>query len=122
MASIRSGSGPRNLRSRSTQAAEGPCSQNPKIKFRYSTKQILQIFKGLGRFQSPLEHPALYSINMEKEGTVLRDLLMLTKPDVVLEHLKSENALPLISDVRIQSKLLTSVTSQLNQVNLNPSS
>ena len=30
--------------------------QHPDITYRYSKREILQIFKGLGRFQSPLDH------------------------------------------------------------------
>ena len=91
-------------------------SAHPEIKIRYSTREILQIFKGLGRFQSPLDHHELYRIDLEKVGSILKDNLMLQKPDVVLEHLKTDKALPLTSNARIQNKLFTQVTSQLNQV------
>ena len=50
--------------------------QHEKIKIRYSTKQLLAIFKGLGRFQSPLEHHELYNIDLSKSETILRDKLM----------------------------------------------
>ena len=75
--------------------------QNEKIKVRYSTRQLISIFKGLGRFQSPLEHHELYNIDLKKSESILRDKLMQSKPDVVLEHLKTETALPLTSNVRI---------------------
>jgi hypothetical protein len=45
---------------------------------------------------------------------------MLAKPDVVLEHLKTDAALPLTSNVHIQSKLFSQVTNQLNEVKDHP--
>ena len=47
-----------------------------KIKVRYSTRQLLAIFKSLGRFQSPLEHHELYNIDLERCEDILRDSLM----------------------------------------------
>lgn len=90
--------------------------QDPRIKHRYSTRQLLSIFKSLGRFQSPLDHHELYSIDLEKAGPALRKDFMICKPDVVLEHLKSENALPLTTNVKIQGKIYSRVTQQLNQI------
>ena len=75
--------------------------QHPEISQRYSKREVLQIFKGLGRFQSPLEHHSLYEIDLELVGDLLRDKLLLAKPDVVLEHLKTERAIPLTTNVRI---------------------
>ena len=90
-----------------------------KIKVRYTTKQLLSIFKGLGRFQSPLEHHELYNIDLDRSEFILREKLMQTKPDVVLEHLKTETALPLTSNARIQGKIYSRVTQQLNSINSN---
>ena len=42
---------------------------------------------------------------MERVGHILRDKLLLSKPDVVLEHLKTEKAIPLTANLRIQRKL-----------------
>ena len=42
-------------------------------------------------------------------GALLRDKLLLAKPDVVLEHLKTEKAIPLTSNARIQRKLYSTV-------------
>ena len=90
--------------------------RNPRIKHRYSTKQLVAIFKSLGRFQSPLEHHELYSIDLQKAGKILKKDLMIGKPAVVLEHLKTEKALPLTTNVRIQGKIYSRVTQQLNQI------
>lgn len=38
--------------------------QNPEIKIRYSNKQLIAIFKGLGRFQSPLDYPEAYKLDI----------------------------------------------------------
>lgn len=46
---------------------------------------------------------------MDKVGGLLRDKLLLSKPDVVLEHLKTEKAIPLTSNARIQRKLFSTV-------------
>lgn len=83
--------------------------QHQDIKTRYSKRELLQIFKGLGRFQSPLEHHAFYEIDLEKVGTLLRDKLLLRKPDVVLEHFKTEKAVPLMSNAKMQRKLYSTV-------------
>ena len=63
----------------------------------------------MGRFQSPLDHHELYEIDMDRVGDILRDKLLISKPDVVLEHLKTEKAIPLTSNVRIQRKLYSTV-------------
>lgn len=52
---------------------------------KYSTKEILSIFKMCGRFQSPLEHPQPYGDKMNLD--VLTQLLT-KKPQVVLEHMR----------------------------------
>ena len=65
---------------------------NPDIKIRYSTKQLLTIFKSLGRFQNPVDQPEPYSM---VETTELKKF-MNSKPVVVLEHLRSSSALPLL--------------------------
>lgn len=87
--------------------------QNPDIKIRYSTKQLLTIFKSLGRFQNPVEHPEPYGV------TEIAELkkLMNSKPTVVLEHLRSSSALPLLvgQDLQIKSKILKNLTEQLSQ-------
>jgi len=87
----------------------------------------VQIFKGLGRFQSPLEQPDAYKLELaSSEGKERRNsdtsgsdqsqksmkvkeilkTLMHTKPVVVLEHLKSVKALPLSTQKQIQEKIL----------------
>ena len=87
----------------------------------------MQIFKGLGRFQSPLEQPDAYKLelasserkerrNSDTSGSdqsqknmkvkEILKTLMHTKPVVVLEHLKSVKALPLSTQKQIQEKIL----------------
>ena len=81
---------------------------HPEIQFRYTNKQLLQIFKSLGRFQSPLEQTDAYKLDLaSSEGSsrkassdsgdsekslkvkqILQTLIH-AKPVVVLEHLKS---------------------------------
>lgn len=67
-------------------------SQNPLIKTRYSTKQLLQVFKSLGRFQHPCEAPEMFDIH---EVDCLKQLCN-AKPCVVLQHLRNSNALPVM--------------------------
>lgn len=67
-------------------------TQHPSIKIRYTTKQLLTIYKSLGRFQHPLDSPTTYHL---AEVECLRPL-MNSKPYVVLQHLKSSSALPLV--------------------------
>jgi len=83
---------------------------------RYSKREILQIFKGLGRFQSPLEHHQLYEIDLELVGDLLKDKLLLAKPDVVLEHLKTEKAIPLTLNAHVQRKLYSTVEQYYDSV------
>ena len=111
------------MRSESQEAAQGPiekkpavAGQHPDIAHRYSKREILQIFKGLGRFQSPLEHHSLYEIDLDRVGSLLREKLLLSKPDVVLEHLKTEKAIPLTSNARIQQKLFSTVKQYFDSV------
>lgn len=104
---------------------------------RYGTKQLLQIFKSLGRFQSPLEQTEAYKLDLvSSEGSSRKgssdsgdsdksmklkqilQTLMHAKPVVVLEHLKSVNALPLTYQSQVQQKILQNVTSQLSQVKI----
>ena len=95
----------------------------------------MQIFKGLGRFQSPLEQPEAYKLNFEsppesdtssgssdseksaKTKEILTSL-MLSKPAVVLEHLKSARTLPLSPHTQIKQKIVQSVSQQLSQVKI----
>ena len=101
---------------------------------RYSTKQLVQIFKGLGRFQSPLEQPEAYKLNFDsppesdtssgsdsgksaKSKDILRSL-MHAKPAVVLEHLKSARTLPLSPHTQVKQKIVQSVSHQLSQVKI----
>jgi len=113
--------------------------QNPEIRVRYSTKQLVQIFKGLGRFQSPLEQSEAYKLELASSSEGARERgesdtssgsdqslkvkeilksLMHAKPVVVLEHLKSAKALPLSTQSHLKEKILQSVTTQLSQVKI----
>ena len=53
---------------------------------------------------------------MARVEHILRDKLLLPKPNVVIEHLKSEKALPLSSNARMQGKIFLNVKSQLNSI------
>lgn len=74
----------------------------------------MMIFKSLGRFQNPMDTPDTYSL---VETKVLAPL-MNAKPVVLLQHLRTPNALPLHmgQDRRIKSRILDDATEQLNKV------
>lgn len=54
---------------------------------------------------------------MEQVGDLLRDKLLLPKPDVVLEHFKTAKALPVNPNLTIQRKLYSTVESYYESVN-----
>ena len=87
---------------------------NPKIEKRYSTRELLAIFKSLGRFQSPLDEPKNYG---DVDTEMLAKLLN-PKATVVLQHMKSSSALPLVvgQDQRIREKIIDSVSEQIRKV------
>lgn len=100
----------------------------------------MSIFKGLGRFQSPLEQPEAYKLDLSSDQSAIRKnsdtssgsgsssksqsiesilkSLMHSKPVVVLEHLKSARSLPLTTQHKVQEKIVQNVTQQLNQVKI----
>ena len=94
--------------------------QHPQIKQRYSTKHLLQIFKSLGRFQNPLETPETYQLS-EDDCSFLKPLVNV-KPNVVLQHLRTAGALPLMlgQDQLIKSRILDDATVQLQNRSTRP--
>ena len=68
---------------------------------------------------SPLDHPQMYEIDVERVGQLLKDQLLLAKPKVVLEHLSTERAIPLQSGVRNQRKLVSKIDQCLDAVTKN---
>lgn len=98
--------------------------QHPEIQIRYSTKQLLSIYKGLGRFSNPLESPETLELEDQVIEDQLRDpetthilrTLLRIKPCVVLEHLKTDHALPVTSNERISGKILHSLSSQMSRM------
>ena len=46
---------------------------------------------------------------MDRVGDLLCDKLLIKKPDVVLEHFKTEKAVPLMSTAKMQQKLYSTV-------------
>ena len=74
-------------------------------------RELLGLFKGCGRFQSPIEEPLPYKLD---DLTYLRPL-MNKKPAVVLEHLKTHRALPILADEGkdVHGKLIRGMDQQL---------
>ena len=56
-------------------AASGPraVSQHKDGTIRYSKREIIRIYKGLGRFISPLEFPEMHEIDVERVGKLLKE-------------------------------------------------
>ena len=63
----------------------------------------------------------MYEIDIAQVGSLLRERLLLTKPDVVLEHFKTEKAIPLSQNVRMQRKLFSTVEHYFESLNRIPS-
>lgn len=89
---------------------------------KYSTKELISLFKRQGHFQNPLDCPEFFEIPTAPPGApetdvqrILKELLN-PKPDVVLEHLKGDNFLPVSSTAHISEKILETVTDQLNHI------
>lgn len=67
----------------STSEASSSLQLHPEIKVRYTTKQLLQIFKSLGRFHSPCDDVEKYELEGEANIKILNQLCY-QKPQVVL--------------------------------------
>ena len=87
-------------------------NKHPDAHPRYSTKEIIGIFKSLGRFQSPIETPDAFKIKDVKSLT----WLMKPKATVVLQHFKSDSALPLWvgHDKLVRDKVISGAMRQIN--------